>query len=72
MSVMDYFRYASAGVRQFTTGGPSYSRSTAVLPLSGWNNATLSAGDLGDWDANATADAFDNASFNGVISADDH
>jgi autotransporter passenger strand-loop-strand repeat protein len=70
-SVMDLFRYASAGGRQFTTGGPSYfSIDSGVTPLSSWNNPTSGVGgDLGDWDSAATADAFDNQSFNGVINA---
>src|SRR5260221_5173823 len=56
--VMDLYRYAGAGVRQGRVGGPAYfSIDGGRTNLDNWNNGRLAAGDLGDWEPSAAADA---------------
>ena len=70
-SVMDLFRYASAGALQIGTGAPSYfSIDGGVTNLRSWNNfATGNHDDLGDWAQDATHDAFDDRSGPGVLNS---
>src|SRR5882757_7425052 len=70
-SVMDLFRYASAGALQTTTGGPSYfSIDGGATNLHAWNNfATGNHDDLGDWAVNGSHDAFDDRTGPGVINS---
>ena len=70
-TVTDLFRYAAAGVRQLTSGSPSYfSIDGGVTSLDGWNNfVTGNTGDLADWDTHAGFDAFNDGSNPGVINA---
>jgi hypothetical protein len=72
-SVMDLFRYAAAGVRQLSTGGPAYfSINGGSTNLDSWN--TNPNGDLGDWAGSAGADAFSafspSGQVNGVTATD--
>jgi len=69
-SLLDLFRYASAGSRQLTTGAPSWFSidGGTTLPLAFNNYTTGDQGDLGDWaKANRIADSFNDASFNGIL-----
>jgi hypothetical protein len=69
-SVMDLFRWAAPGSRQFTTGGPSYfSVNGGNTNLDSWNNYQNgnTGGDLGDWAASAGNDALDAFGNAGVI-----
>jgi hypothetical protein len=70
-SVMDLFRYAAAGVRQFSTGAGSYfSIDGGNSNLDNWNNfQTGNNGDLGDWAPSAGNDAFLDNTNPGVINA---
>jgi len=73
-SVMDLYRYSSAGVRDLTTGASTkayFSINDGTTDLGNWNNVP-SAGDLGDW--LGSTNAFDATATAGVIlpmSADD-
>ncbi len=68
-SLMDLFRYASSGVLQTTTGGPSYfSIDGGATDLRNWNNfVTGNHDDLGDWAASGGLDAFNDQSGPGVL-----
>ncbi len=70
-SVMDLFRYASAGALQIGSGAPSYfSIDGGVTNLHSWNNfVTGNHDDLGDWAQGATHDAFDDRSGPGVLNS---
>ncbi len=70
-SLMDLFRYAAPGDRQFTTGASSYfSINSGTTDLDNWNNyQTGNDGDLGDWAPSAGDDAFDDNSNPGVVNA---
>jgi hypothetical protein len=56
-SVMDLYRYKSAGLRQTGTGAPAYfSTDNGVTNLDNFN--TQPSGDIGDWASSAGVDAF--------------
>jgi Ca2+-binding RTX toxin-like protein len=57
-SALDLFKYASAGVRDFTPDGSFFSVDGQTL-LSQFNDATQNSGDAGDWASSATPDSFD-------------
>jgi hypothetical protein len=69
-TLLDLFRYASAGNRQLTTGAPAYFSTDGgnTLPIAFNNFETGDMGDLGDWaTSNRAVDAFNDDSYNSVI-----
>jgi hypothetical protein len=75
-SIMDLFRYASSGVREFNANGTAYfSIDNGAHNLDFWNNTSIDAnGDLGDWADSAGPDAYLNKSppgqINGITQVD--
>lgn len=69
-SVMDLYRYQAPGLRQLTTGAPSYfSLDGGKTDLKDWNNPVSGdSGDLGDWAGGITSDSYDANGANGVLS----
>jgi hypothetical protein len=68
--VLDLYRFSASGLRQLTTGNPSYfSIDNGVTDLNDFNNAVTDAsGDLGDWSFNTQLnDSYNDASHSGAI-----
>jgi hypothetical protein len=66
---IDLFRFSASGVRQLTTGSPSYfSIDNGATNLNNWNNFTTgNNGDLADWAPSAAPDSFLDNSNSGVV-----